>query len=77
MDRAVGEEEGRTELENECNLKTQNQKLSEYSQIRCLKNNQGFFSFFMLCLGTSCGHEYLRLARTGHCCTQTLARTRG
>lgn len=77
MDRAVGEEECRTGPENKRNLKIQKRKLSEYSQIRSLKNNQGFFSFFMLCLGIDSGHEYLRLARTGHCCTQTLARTRG
>lgn len=73
MDRAVGEEECRTGLENKRNLKIQKRKLSEYS----LKNKQGFFSFFMLCLGIDSGHEYLRLARTGRCCTQTLARTRG
>lgn len=57
MDKAVREGKGRTGLENHCSRKTETQKLSGYSQIHCLKNNPDF-SFFMLCLGTSCGHEY-------------------
>lgn len=57
MDKAVREGKGRTGLKNYCSLKTQTQKLSDYSQIHCLKNNSGFISFFVLCFGTSCGHE--------------------
>lgn len=58
MDKAVTEGKGRTGLENYCGLKTQTKNLSDYSQIPCLKNSPGFFPFFMLCFGTSCGHEY-------------------
>lgn len=44
MNEATREGKGRTGLENYCSLKTQTQKLSDYSQIHCLKNNPGFIS---------------------------------